>query len=238
MYAYQPVLGDDTMKAITRPILRLARPEGIRKQASTGFSVRIMAVSPRGVSRVILFFLVPWIVVSDGTESQLTADSYAFYSTIYRNRSDFAQGEVIAIASHPADFPPPPACAPKTRTSEDANMLENAKRQVPAGLLWQERFEFGRSYLLIPPSEVNEAIDCLVSRARGSASPKCVRYKDVQTVRFLSIPAFNLDHTRALVSISKVCGGLCGGGGTLVLALRDGRWVQEPNAFAMCTWVY
>ena len=64
-------------------------------------------------------------------------------------------------------------------------------------------FNFGRAYRLIPTAEIHRAINCIQGH-----KPGCEAYAKMRYVRFLSVPVFNRDHTRALVAISRACGGL------------------------------
>jgi hypothetical protein len=41
---------------------------------------------------------------------------------------------------------------------------------------------------------------------------------------------FNKNHTRAALQYSFVCGSLCGHGGTVILKMRDGKWVVDGNS--------
>jgi hypothetical protein len=47
----------------------------------------------------------------------------------------------------------------------------------------------------------------------------------------LSEILFNKNHTRAAVQYWFVCGGLCGHGGTVILKMRDGKWVVDGSQY-------
>jgi hypothetical protein len=42
---------------------------------------------------------------------------------------------------------------------------------------------------------------------------------------------FNKSHTRAAVQYSFVCGGLCGHGGTMILIMKDGKWIADGSQY-------
>lgn len=56
----------------------------------------------------------------------------------------------------------------------------------------------------------------------------------VQLISFSRV-AFNRDRSQALFAVSKSCGGLCGGGGTLLATRDKGGWVFRPVG---CVWTY
>jgi hypothetical protein len=48
--------------------------------------------------------------------------------------------------------------------------------------------------------------------------------------------AFNRDKTQALFAVSNVCGGLCGGGGPILVTRKAGHWSFSDNLG--CVWKY
>jgi hypothetical protein len=122
------------------------------------------------------------------------------------------------------------------RSVTEDEMAEAASNQVVGRTEWKRRFDFGLAYILIPPNEVNKAINCIQFSRTGPLAG-CEPYVKLKYVWFISIPIFNKGHTRALVAISRVCGGVCGDGGVLVYRKTADGWELELGSFAQCRWV-
>ena len=166
----------------------------------------------------------------------IDAESYTFYSSLYRNSNSLAPEEVIAIAVEPLTLSSKKACLLPS-TDEERKMVGEANRLSTQPLTWSRRFDFGRPYVLISPAETDKAIDCIGQRHGQSPMTGCESYAKLNYVRFLSVPIFNADRTRALVAIGRACGGLCGNGSTQVYRKTRDGWELEPNSFARCIWV-
>ena len=94
----------------------------------------------------------------------------------------------------------------------------------------------GPKMVLVDPNQQNKVVKQndpgnRIHDASGSGKP--LSDKDIEdsvkqafaTALFtLSEIAFNQEHTRAAVQYSFYCGGLCGNGGTLLLAKESGKW--------------
>ncbi len=161
------------------------------------------------------------------------SECYSLYSSIYRNATDLAPDEVIGIVGKPMPLRFVQSCF-RPSTGEERQMVAAASKSSPPQAEWARKFDFGRPYILIPPSKADQAVDCIgINRnSRG-----CEAYAKLRFVRFLSIPIFNKDHSRALVAINRTCGGLCGNGGFQVYRKTQGTWVLESNSFVKCYWV-
>ncbi len=166
-------------------------------------------------------------------------DGYALYSSIYRSSNSIAPDEVLAIAAEPLILSAMPGIASclTPSTDEERRMVDAANTLRTNKGQWKRRFDIGNAYLLIPPGEINNAIGCVSSHGRQSSGGHCDAYAHVRFVRFLSIPIFNRDHTRALLGIDKACGGLCGNGDTRVYRKTREGWKVEANSFARCSFV-
>lgn len=161
------------------------------------------------------------------------SECYSLYSSIYSNATGLAPDEVIGIVGQPMSLRFVQSCfRPSNR--EERQMVAAASKSGPPQAEWDRKFDFGRPYILIPPSKADEAVDCIgINRnSRG-----CEAYAKLRFVRFLSIPIFNKDHSRALVAIDRACGGLCGSGGFQVYRKTHGTWVLESDSFVKCYWV-
>jgi hypothetical protein len=174
------------------------------------------------------------------TPSMLNAvpdsESYALYSSIYRNSNWLEPDEIVGIAAKAIAVAREGCLKPVTK--EERMMVDAASTLSAYHPEWKRRFDFGHVYRLIRSAETNKATDCISGSARGGDLPGCEAYAKMRFVRFLSIPVFNRDHTRALVAISRVCGGLCGNGSLQVFRRTRGGWELEPDSFAKCLRVY
>jgi hypothetical protein len=163
-------------------------------------------------------------------------ESYALYSAVYKNNA-LEAGEVMGIAEDSGIEPFRETCF-KAATKEEQEMVDAARALGDVHAVWESKFDFGRPYKLIPAAEKNRAIDCVQGYTHGKPLAGCEAYLKMRFVRFFSVPVFNRDHTRALVEISRVCGGLCGNGSMQVWRKTGSGWEKEADSFAKCVWEY
>ena len=162
-------------------------------------------------------------------------DSYALYSSIYRDSQSLEADEIIGIAAKPLAIRLYEGCV-KPVTAEEREMVEAARAASNVQTEWEARFDLGRPYRLIPSTETDKAIDCVQDMRMKKGPSGCEAYVKMRYIRFFSVPVFNRDHTRALIAISRSCGGLCGNGGLLVYRKTRAGWEREPDSFATCAW--
>ena len=172
------------------------------------------------------------------------SECYAVYSSLYQNGNSFEPGEVVGIAADIAAPFQEDYCL-KPRTTEEKVMTDAAHRLAKyVGRYhpeWDRNFDLGREYRLVPESDEKLALVCIsicVNREKECTRPECAPYMKMRRLRRLSIPVFNADHTRAQVLIDRECGGLCGEGRMLILRRTSRGWQEEPNSFALCSWMY
>jgi hypothetical protein len=180
--------------------------------------------------------LMLWLAVLCYADT-VSDESYELYSSIYKNSPSLEADEIIGIAAEAVALHLNEGCL-KPGTEEERKMVEAARAAAADHAEWQQRFDLGHPYRLIPSAEKNRAIDCVQGYTHGKPLPGCDAYLKMRYVRFFSVPIFNGDHTRALVSLSRVCGGLCGDGSLRVYRKIRGGWEQEPDTFAKCVWMY
>jgi hypothetical protein len=164
-------------------------------------------------------------------------DAYALYSYIYQHSNRLDANEVIAVVQDVAPFrndASSKTCV-KPETGEERTMVDSAIRLSQDQHAWEARFDFGRPYKLLSKAQAAEAIDCIGGFPKDQST--CQPYKAMRYVRYLSAPGFNYDHTRAVVCISRVCGGLCGEGNCSVYRKTRQAWEREEKGFASCIWV-
>jgi hypothetical protein len=103
---------------------------------------------------------------------------------------------------------------------------------------WEQKVSIPQGYRLLPRNKVAQAQICLATHDRESAA--CEDYKPLRYVRLLGVPGFDHAHTRALVSVIKSCGRLCGSGGIFAVEKTGGTWQrsQSTDFTRDCSWIY
>lgn len=161
-------------------------------------------------------------------------DAYAVYSALYQKTDEplvFAQDSVT-------DIPQVNGSCLRPSTADERDMVaafEEANRQSHA---WQQKFSIPSGYRLLSHDQAGRALGCLAASRAGMAG--CQDLEGVKHIRYLGMPGFNRDRTRALVSIIRMCGVQCGGGGIFVVEKEAEGWKRAPNtAFTSeCSWMY
>jgi|ERR1017187_3114288 hypothetical protein len=190
---------------------------------------------------VLCFGAAGWLVPQGATvplPREVADDAYALYSYIYQHSNWLDSSEQMAVAEDIAPFRNDASAGGclKPETSEERTMVDNAIRLSQDKHKWEaQHFSFGRPLKVLSETQAKEAIDCIGKFQKDQNI--CQPYKAMRYVRYLSAPGFNHDHTRALVQISRVCGGLCGNGSVSVYRKIRQSWEREERSFATCIWV-
>jgi hypothetical protein len=102
---------------------------------------------------------------------------------------------------------------------------------------WERRFAIPE-YQLISQPETDRIKSCL-DTAKAADRP-CAAYPGVRHVRYLGVPGFSQDHSRAIVSIIRMCGADCGSGGIFEVRKDGAHWVRTENTVftSDCSWMY
>lgn len=162
------------------------------------------------------------------------AEAYAVYSGLYQSPVQeplvFAENSVI-------DIPQVGGSCLKPSTSDEHQMADAFVAANQQSHEWEPKFSIPQSYQVLPHNEVLQVQGCLQSHGKGAG---CEKYQQIRHVRFLGVPGFNHDHTRALVSIIKNCGGFCGTGGIFAVEKKGGTWQRSPmtDFTSDCSWMY
>jgi hypothetical protein len=162
------------------------------------------------------------------------ADAYKVYSDLYQAPIEeplaFSQDSVT-------DIPQVNGSCLKPSTPQEREMTEAFEAANRQSHRWEQKFNIPQGYRLFPRSEAAEIQSCLDAHGREAL---CEKYKGLRHVRFLGVPGFDHAHTRALVSVVKMCGRYCGGGGIFALEKTDGAWRRsEASDFTReCSWMY
>lgn len=103
---------------------------------------------------------------------------------------------------------------------------------------WDQKFMIPGGYRMLSRPEAAQAQSCMESHGQDAA--KCDRYKGIRHVRFLGVPGFDGTHTRALVSVIRMCGSFCGSGGIFAVEKTAKGWQRaETTDFTRdCSWMY
>jgi hypothetical protein len=148
------------------------------------------------------------------------AEAYEVYSALYQA----PMPEVLAFAEDSVtDVPQVNGNCLRPTTPQEQEMTVAFVAANRQSHRWAQKFSIPQGYRLVPQGDL------------GRADDKQLRY-----VRLLGVPGFNHAHTRALVSVIKSCGHLCGSGGIFAVEKMGGRWQRSPTTdFTRdCSWMY
>jgi hypothetical protein len=163
------------------------------------------------------------------------ADAYPVYSALYQQPMQ----EPLAIADHSVtDIPQVGGSCLKPTTADErqmSNAFTAANRQSHT---WEQKFSIPGNYQLLTPAQAAQAESCLEHHDERSSA--CAPWKNLRHIRFLGAPGFNPAHTRALVSVIRMCGGFCGSGGIFAVEKEGETWKRaETTDFTRdCSWMY
>ena len=170
--------------------------------------------------------------------ADIREDAYALYSDLYRNANWIEPDELLAIAIDAGSSLVAKGCL-TPRNREDQSLIDNFLEVNQQQHRWEAKFDFGRPYKMLDAAAQSAVDNCFMAR-HDPNRPKCpAPFAKISFIRYLSVPGFNRSHARALVSTSRVCGGLCGNGGMTVYRRTNRGWQKEENSFASgCIWIF
>ena len=163
------------------------------------------------------------------------AEAYEIYSALYSTPMQ----EPLAFAENSVtDIPQVDGSCLKPSTPEEHEMTDAFVAANRQSHRWEQKFSIAQGYRLLSRSELAQAHTCLATHMRDIAA--CEGYKQLKHVRYLGVPGFDHTGTRALVSVIKSCGGLCGSGGIFAVERTEGRWQRSvtTNFTRDCSWMY
>lgn len=163
------------------------------------------------------------------------AEAYEIYSALYQ--APILEPLVFADDSV-TDIPQVNGSCLKPSTLQEREMTDAFTGANEQSHRWEKEFTIPAGYRLLQSREAAEAQRCL--ETHGQDVPRCKSFEQVRHVRFLGVPGFDHAHTRALVSVVKICGGSCGSGGIFVVEKTGGTWRRsETTDFTRdCSWMY
>jgi hypothetical protein len=165
----------------------------------------------------------------------VSAEAYEVYSALYQA----PMHEPLAFSAESfTDIPQVNGNCLRPATPREQEMTTAFVAANQQNHRWEQKFSIPQGYRMLPRNKVAQAQICLATHDRESAA--CEDYKQLRYVRLLGVPGFDHAHTRALVSVIKSCGRLCGSGGIFALEKTDGTWQRsELTDFTRdCSWIY
>jgi hypothetical protein len=163
------------------------------------------------------------------------SEAYEVYSALYQAPM---QEPLVFAENSVTDIPQVNGNCLKPSTPQEHELTDAFVAANQHSHRWEEKFSIPQGYRLLSPSELTHAQTCLATHRQDVAG--CESYKHLRSVRYLGIPGLDHTHTRALVSVIKSCGGLCGSGGIFVLEKAGGTWKRSVTTdFTRdCSWMY
>jgi hypothetical protein len=163
------------------------------------------------------------------------ADAYEVYSALYQAPQ---QEPLVFSDESVTDIPQVNGSCLRPATAQEREMTDAFVAANRQSQRWEQRFTIPGGYRLIARSDAAQAQHCLETHFRDQL--QCEGFKRIAHVRFLGVPGFDGTHTRALVSVVKMCGSFCGSGGIFEVEKTGGGWRRsEPSAFTReCSWMY
>lgn len=163
------------------------------------------------------------------------AEAYEVYSALYQEPA----GEPLVFSNDSVtDIPQVGGSCLRPSTAEERELTAAFEAANHQAHRWVEKFVIPQGYQLITRSQATDAQNCLQAHAQNT--PACAPYKQIRHVRFLGVPGFDKSHTRALVSVVRMCGRYCGNGGIFEVEKKAGTWRRsDPSDFTReCSWMY
>jgi hypothetical protein len=163
------------------------------------------------------------------------AEAYDVYSALYQAP---VEGPLAFGEDSATDIPQVDGSCLKPATAAEHEMADAFVAANQKSHRWEQKFSIAQGYRLLPGGELAQVQACLATHGRDST--RCERYKELKYVRLLGVPGFDQAHTRALVSVIKNCGHLCGTGGIFAVEKTSGRWQRSATTeFTRdCSWMY
>lgn len=164
-----------------------------------------------------------------------SSQGYEIYSALYQT----PQQEPLAFAENSVtDIPQVNGSCLKPSTPQEREMTDAFEAANQQSHRWEQKFTIPEGYALLSRGDAAEAQTCLETHGRDAA--RCARYKQLRHVRYLGVPGLDHTHTRALVSVVKMCGGFCGSGGIFEVDKTNGKWMRSDTTdFTRdCSWMY
>jgi len=147
-------------------------------------------------------------------------EAYAVYSALYQAQM---QEPLVFSEDSLTDIPQVNGSCLRPTAAQEQEMTDAFVAANQQSHRWEQKFSIPQGYQLLPHSELTQE-----------------SYKQLRYVRLLGVPGFDHAHTRALVSVIKSCGHLCGSGGIFAVEKIGGTWQRSATTdFTRdCSWMY
>jgi hypothetical protein len=164
----------------------------------------------------------------------ISAEAYEVYSALYQQ----PQEPLAFVENSQTDIPQVNGSCLKPSTPQEHEMAESFVAANRQSHRWERKFTIPVGYLLLSQSGAAKAQDCSLGARKSPAV--CEAYRAIKHVRYLGVPGFDHTQTRALVSVIRMCGNQCGGGGIFEVEKAGSTWKRSETAdfFRECSWVY
>jgi hypothetical protein len=166
---------------------------------------------------------------------EISAEAYEIYSALYQQPS---QEALAFVEDSKTDIPQVNGSCLKPSTPEEHEMTDAFVASNRQSHRWERKFTIPAGYQLLPGSGTAKVEDCIAGSGKSSAD--CEAYRSLRHLRFLGAPGVDHAHTRALVSVIKVCGNQCGSGGIFEVEKTGNTWKRSEmtDFFRDCSWMY
>jgi hypothetical protein len=166
---------------------------------------------------------------------EISAEAYEVYSALYQQPP---QEPLAFVEESKTDIPQVNGSCLKPSTPQEHEMTDALVAENRQSHSWERKFTIPLGYLLLPGSETAKVQDCIANSVKSTAD--CQTYKSLRHLRYLGVPGFDRTHTRALVSVMKICGNQCGSGGIFEVEKAGNTWKRSEttNFFSDCSWMY
>ncbi len=158
---------------------------------------------------------------------------YDFYSSVIRAEG-LGPRERVAIVAVPMLFAESFHCT-SPLSAEDQKLIDTARANSKQLWFWDGKFHFGSDSILVNMNEVHAAIGCVAAGQEHQAPGKCHAYGNVRDIRALSIPVFNSNHTRALVTQASYLRNV---EELAIYQKKNNVWKPDRRALALCEWSF
>jgi hypothetical protein len=147
-------------------------------------------------------------------------EAYAVYSALYQAPM---QEPLVFSEDSLTDIPQVNGSCLRPTAAQEHEMTDAFVATNLQTHRWEQKFSIPQGYRLLAHSELTQE-----------------NYKQLRYVRLLGVPGFDHAHTRALVSVIKSCGHLCGSGGIFAVEKIGGTWQRSATTdFTRdCSWMY
>jgi hypothetical protein len=164
-----------------------------------------------------------------------SAEAYAVYSALYQAST---QEPLVFSEDSLTDIPQVNGSCLRLTGPQEHEMTDAFVAANQQSHRWEQKFSIPQGYRVLPHSELVQAQTCAATYGREAAS--CESYKQLGYVRLLGVPGFDHAHTRALVSVIKSCGHLCGSGGIFAVEKTGDTWQRSVTTdfTSDCSWMY